>query len=82
MKEPSKSNHIGWERVHLERIRVLEDEKKQTENELLSILDRLTNESTAYKQRKSRQSHIESQIQELREKVEYHLRSQMRGSEE
>ena len=79
MKKLNKSNHVGWERVYLEQISVLDVQKKEVENELLAILDRLTNSSVAYKQRKQRIVYIEDKIGVLERKVDYHIGKQMKG---
>lgn len=79
MKKMTKPAHMGKERIHLERIRTLEAQKKQIENEILAILDRLTNESKEFKEKQLEFVIIRDQIRELKKKVEYHMRCQMRG---
>lgn len=74
----SKSAHMGKERGYLERISELKAQKKLIENQQLAILDRLTNDSPAYSQLKLLSKEIDNKIQRLREKVEYHVRSQMK----
>ena len=69
---------MGKERGYLERISELEAEKKNIENQQLAILDRLTNDSPAYTHLKRLSKEIDKKIYRLREKVEYHVRAQMK----
>ena len=81
MKEPSKSNHIGWERVYLERIHAITIRKNRLYEELLGIIDRLANKDSEYKKKRKEFDVLEKHISDLEEKVEQQIQKQMRGNE-
>ena len=78
----SKSAHMGKERIYLERIHALTITKNRLYEELLGIIDRLANKNSEYREKRKAFDSLEKQISDLEKKVDHHVRSQMRGSEE
>jgi len=78
---PKKSNHMGWERVYLEQLQVINRALKRTQQELRGILDRITRESPEFQEKKKEFVLLSMQIEELEAKVEYHRGAQMTHKE-
>jgi len=77
-KKSNTSNHMGWERVYLEQLHVLNRARDRTQQELRGILDRITSGNLEFQEKKREFDVLLKRIAEVEAHVEYHRVAQVR----